>query len=100
MPVVILINGGSASASEIFAGALRDNLGVKLVGEKSFGKGTIQEPIDIDGGSGLHVTVAKWLTPSGVWVHEKGLEPDVKISNQENSSEDAELNSAIKLLSL
>lgn len=99
MPIVVLINGGSASASEIFAGALRDDLGVKLVGEKSFGKGTIQEPIDIAGGSGLHVTVAKWLTPDGTWVHEKGLDPDVKIGNQENASGDAELDAAVKLLS-
>ena len=99
MPIVVLINGGSASASEIFVGALRDDLGVKLVGEKSFGKGTIQEPIDIAGGSGLHVTVARWLTPDGTWVHEKGLDPDVKIGNQENASGDAELDAAIKLLS-
>lgn len=99
MPVVVLINGGSASASEIFAGALRDDLEAKLVGEKSFGKGTIQEPIDIEGGSGLHVTVAKWLTPNGTWVHEKGLDPDVKIGNQENASGDAELDAAVKLLS-
>lgn len=98
MPVVVLINGGSASASEIFAGALRDDLGVKLVGEKSFGKGTIQEPIDIAGGSGLHVTVAKWLTPNGTWVHEKGLEPDVKVENDENSNEDKVLLKAVEIL--
>ena len=99
MPVVVLINGGSASASEIFAGALRDDLGAKLVGEKSFGKGTIQEPLDLAGGSGLHITVAKWLTPDGTWVHEKGLEPDFKIGNQENASGDAQLEAAVKLLS-
>lgn len=94
--VVILINGGSASASEILAGALRDNRGIKLVGDKSFGKGTIQEPIDIAGGSGLHVTTAKWLTPDGTWVHEKGLTPDVEISNKDATS-DAQLDAAIKL---
>ncbi|MCX6705102.1 MAG: S41 family peptidase, partial [Candidatus Woesebacteria bacterium] len=94
--VVILINGGSASASEILAGALRDDKGIKLVGDKSFGKGTIQEPIDVAGGSGLHVTTAKWLTPNGTWVHEKGLTPDVEIANKEAMA-DAQLDAAIKL---
>jgi carboxyl-terminal processing protease len=77
--VVILVNGGSASASEILSGALRDQAKVKLIGDKSFGKGTIQEPVEISGGAGLHVTVAKWLTPNGTWVHGKGLEPDIVI---------------------
>lgn len=95
--VVVLINGGSASASEILAGALRDALSVKLVGDKSFGKGTIQEPIDMNGGSGIHVTTAKWLTPKGTWVHEKGLTPDVEVSNIDGTTEDAQLNAAIKL---
>jgi carboxyl-terminal processing protease len=94
--IVVLINGGSASASEILAGALRDDKGIKLVGDKSFGKGTIQEPIDISGGSGLHVTTAKWLTPAGTWVHEKGLTPDVAIANKDATS-DAQLDAAIKL---
>lgn len=94
--IVVLINGGSASASEILAGALRDDRDIKLVGDKSFGKGTIQEPIDISGGSGLHVTTAKWLTPNGTWVHEKGLTPDVEIANKEASG-DAQLDAAIKL---
>lgn len=94
--VVILINGGSASASEILSGALRDDKGIKLVGDKSFGKGTIQEPIDISGGSGLHVTTAKWLTPDGTWVHEKGLTPDIEIANKDASA-DAQLDAAIKL---
>lgn len=95
--VVVLINGGSASASEILSGALRDDRGFKLVGEKSFGKGTIQEPIEIPGGSGLHITTAKWLTPDGTWVHEKGLEPDVKITDDEKTTEDEQLQGAINL---
>lgn len=94
---VVLINGGSASASEILSGALRDDRGIKLVGDKSFGKGTIQEPIDMAGGSGVHITTAKWLTPNGTWVHEKGLTPDVEITNPDNATEDAQLNAAIKL---
>lgn len=95
--VIILINGGSASASEILSGALRDNKGIKLVGDKSFGKGTIQEPIDINGGSGIHVTTAKWLTPDGTWIHEKGLIPDVEVANADDATEDIQLNAAIKL---
>ena len=94
--VVVLVNGGSASASEILAGALRDNRGIKLVGDKSFGKGTIQEPVNISGGSGLHVTTAKWLKPNGTWVHEKGLIPDVEIAN-EDATVDAQLEAAVKL---
>lgn len=95
--VVVLINGGSASASEILAGALRDNRGIKLVGEKSFGKGTIQEPIEIPGGSGLHVTTAKWLTSSGTWVHEKGLTPDITIVAKDGDKTDTQLQGAIDL---
>jgi len=78
--VVVLINGGSASASEIVSGALRDNKrAVALVGEKSFGKGTVQEAEDLGAGAGLHVTIAKWLTPNGTWVNGKGLMPDVVV---------------------
>lgn len=94
---VVLINGGSASASEILSGALRDDRGFKLIGDKSFGKGTIQEPLDMAGGSGVHITTAKWLTPNGTWVHEKGLTPDISIANPDNATEDAQLNAAIKL---
>ena len=94
---VVLINKGSASASEILSGALRDVANIKLVGDKSFGKGTIQEPLDLTEGSGMHITTAKWLTPKGMWVHEKGLTPDVEIANTDNSTEDVQLNAAIKL---
>jgi carboxyl-terminal processing protease len=93
--VVVLINGGSASASEILAGALRDVGGIKLIGEKSFGKGTIQEPLDLTGGSGLHVTTSKWLTPNGTWVHEKGLTPDIEVLPNETGEEDIQLQAAI-----
>lgn len=80
LPMLVLINKGSASASEIVAGALQDRKRARLVGEKSFGKGTIQEAQDLSGGAGIHITVAKWLTPNGRWVNEtSGLEPDVKI---------------------
>ena len=77
--MVVLINKGSASASEIVSGALRDNKRAILVGETSYGKGTVQEAQDMGDGSGLHVTIAKWLTPNGTWVNGKGLTPDVSV---------------------
>lgn len=94
--VVVLINGGSASASEILAGALRDQAGIELIGQKSFGKGTIQEPIQLEEGEGLHVTIARWLTPSEYWVHEKGLEPDIVVENDTETIEDEQLQRAIE----
>ena len=96
--VVVLINGGSASASEILSGALRDQKKIKLIGEKSFGKGTIQEPIETARGSGLHVTTAKWLTPNGTWVHEKGLIPDVTLVAKDTDKTDIQLDGAIEIL--
>ncbi len=96
LPVIVLINGGTASASEIMAGALKDITGAKTVGTKSFGKGTVQEPIDVIGGAGLHVTIAKWLTPNGTWVHGTGITPDFIVENPV-ASEDAQLKKAIDL---
>ena len=97
---VVLINGGSASASEILAGALKDFNRAKLVGEKSFGKGTVQQPEDFSDGSGLHITIAKWLLPSGKNIHGEGIVPDVEIKPSEdvNSKEDLQLNKAIETL--
>lgn len=90
LPMVAMINKGSASASEIVAGALQDRKRAKLLGEKSFGKGTIQEAEDLPGGTGIHITVAKWLTPNGKWVNEtEGLEPDIKAEVPENEKEDS-----------
>jgi carboxyl-terminal processing protease len=99
VPVVVLINKGSASASEIVSGALRDHKRAKLVGETSFGKGTIQQAEDLGGGAGLHVTIAKWLTPEGIWVHQKGLEPDIKVElDKEDQAHDVQLEKAIESL--
>lgn len=98
MKVVILVNGGSASASEILAGALSEINGYKLIGEKTFGKGTIQEPLQLDKGSSLHITTAKWLTPKGNWVNEKGLEPNIVVVDDQETEVDEQLQEAIKLL--
>lgn len=101
VPVIILINKGSASASEIVAGALRDNkINGKsraiLVGETSFGKGTIQQADDLGSGAGLHVTIAKWLTPDGIWVHGKGLKPDIEVAlDAKDPSHDTQLEKAV-----
>ncbi|WP_018132058.1 S41 family peptidase [Effusibacillus pohliae] len=79
-PIVCLINGGSASASEILAAALKESGGYPLVGEKTFGKGTVQTSHDFKDGSNFKYTMAKWLTPKGNWIHKKGVEPDYQVS--------------------
>lgn len=82
IPMVTLVNGGSASAAEILSGALRDHKRTKLVGEKSFGKGSVQEALDLSQGAGLHVTVAKWILPNGDWIHGKGITPEIQVKNE------------------
>lgn len=100
VPLVVLINKGSASASEIVAGALRDNGRAKLVGEKTFGKGSVQEAEDLADGAGLHITVAKWITPSGFWINGTGIKPDIEVKNDEKKpKEDRQLDKAIAILS-
>ncbi|MEN9389182.1 MAG: hypothetical protein RLY61_266, partial [Candidatus Parcubacteria bacterium] len=99
VPVVALIDGGSASASEILAAAVKDNASAVLVGEKSFGKGTIQDVVEFPDGSGVHITIAKWLTPKKEWVHKKGITPDkeVKISEEDIKAEkDPQLDEALE----
>lgn len=101
MPLVVLINQGSASASEILAGALRERIGTKLVGEKSFGKGTVQEAQELPDGSGLHVTVAEWLLPSGKNIHGNGLDPDVLVKyvyDEKNPTADNQMDKALETL--
>ena len=78
-PIVVLINGGSASASEILSGALKDNGRATIVGKKSFGKGLVQEINKLPGGSAMHITIRKYLTPNGTDINKKGIEPDVEV---------------------
>lgn len=78
-PVVVLIDNGSASASEILAAALKEGAGYPLIGENSFGKGTVQQPILMDDGSEIKLTVSKWLTPDGNWIHKQGIKPTIDV---------------------
>ncbi|MDX1771045.1 MAG: S41 family peptidase [Planococcaceae bacterium] len=79
VPVTLLIDGGSASASEILAGAMSESAGTQLIGLNTFGKGTVQTANELTDGSNMKFTTAKWLTPEGNWIHEKGIAPDIKI---------------------
>lgn len=100
-PVVILIDKGTASASEILAAALRDNRGIKLIGETSFGKGSVQQLEQLSDGSSLKVTVAHWLTPKGEQISGNGLKPDaeVKITSQDlDAKKDPQLNKALEIV--
>ncbi len=98
IPLVVVVNKGSASASEIVAGALRDQKEAKLVGERTFGKGTVQDARELDNGGGLHVTIARWLLPKGDWIHDEGIPVDVEIKNDRETEEDEVLLRAIEEL--
>jgi len=101
VPIVVLMNEGSASASEILAGALRDNMDVKLVGKKTFGKGSVQELKYLKDGSSIKITVAEWLTPNGTIINNNGVEPDFDIeitTDDYENDRDPQLDKVIELL--
>jgi len=100
VPLVVLINKGSASASEIVAGALRDYNRAKIVGETSFGKGSVQTPQELTGGASVHITTGKWLLPKGDWINKKGITPDVLagMNGGTEATSDAQLAKAIEVL--
>ena len=109
VPMVVLVNGYSASASEILSGAIRDTGEGMLVGTKTFGKGVVQSVIDFPDGSGLKVTTARYFTPSGECIHGVGIEPDVEVELDEDvvtryginnlpHEQDAQLQKAIELI--
>lgn len=78
--LVVVIDQGSASASEIVAGAVKESANIPLVGEKSFGKGTVQSPVEFTDGSNMKFTTHKWLTPNKNWIHKKGIKPDYEVA--------------------
>jgi len=98
LPIIVLVNGGTTSAAEIMAGAMRDINGTRLVGERTFGKGTVQTLERLKDDSMLKITVANWVTPGGHIIEGGGLVPDVNIKRVENDPEDAQLNKALELL--
>jgi carboxyl-terminal processing protease len=98
---VVLVDGGSASASEILAGALKEHGIAKLVGTRTFGKGSVQELVPITDDTSLKVTVAKWFTPNGVSISEHGLDPDFVVPVTKKDIEDKidpQLNKAVEIL--
>ena len=98
-PLVVLINGKTASASELVAGAIRDHKKGTLIGEKTYGKALGQTKLEYpEDGSGVVLTIAKFFTPSGECIHGKGISPNIEVSLEENSNEDAQLEKAFEVL--
>ncbi len=104
LPYVVLVNGGSASSSEILAAAIKDNKGGKIVGSKTFGKGIIQEINELENGDAIKLTVMQYFSPNGDVIHEKGIEPDVSVTLEESDftdgtlTNDKQLKKALELL--
>lgn len=98
IPLVVLVNGNSASASEILAGAVRDNKAGKLVGTTTYGKGLVQNVVKLKDGSGYKITMAQYFTPSGEYINEKGITPDYVVELLEDSEDDAQLDKAFEVI--
>ncbi len=100
-PIVVIINKGSASASEIFSGAIKDNHRGLIIGEQSFGKGLVQEINKLAYGSGINITIQKYLTPSGTDINKKGIEPDIIVELTEEhikNKDDVQLKKAVEVI--
>jgi carboxyl-terminal processing protease len=98
LPLAVLVNGGSASAAEIVAGAIKDSDTGVLVGTKTFGKGIVQTVFPLDQGAGLKMTTARYLTPSGHFIHNKGIEPHVVVEQEPRAKVDLQLERAIEMV--
>lgn len=98
IPLVVLVNGGSASASEILSGAIQDYNRGQVIGETTYGKGTVQELIPIKGGGTLRLTVDQWLTPNGRVIEYKGIKPDIEIKNDPKTDQDEVIQKALSVL--
>ena len=94
--IVILTNENSASASEIFVGALKDNEVAKVIGTKTFGKGVMQEIVPVKSGGALKVTIEEFRTPNGNEIHKKGIEPDITVEDDQGTEVDEQLQKAIE----
>lgn len=102
IPVVVLVNSNSASASELVAGAWQDNGTVTIIGETTFGKGTVQLQTPLSNGGGLRYTVARWLTPNGISINNTGITPDIQViltKEMKNANQDTQLKAALEYLS-
>ncbi len=102
IPVVVLVNGNSASASELVAGAWQDNGTVTIIGETTFGKGTVQLQSPLGNGGGLRYTIARWLTPNGAWITDIGITPDIEViltRDMITNNQDTQLKAALEYLS-
>jgi len=100
-PLIIVVNEGSASASEILTGALKDNRHVTIVGGKTFGKGLVQEVDNLSGGASVKITIAKWFTPNGTSINTDGIKPDVEVARTEadiNANKDPQLDKAVEVI--
>lgn len=98
MPLAVLVNGGSASASEVLSGAIKDTGSGILVGEKTFGKGIVQGVFPLARGEGLKLTTSKYLTPNKIDIHEKGIEPNIIVPADTSAKEDAQLKKAVEVV--
>jgi carboxyl-terminal processing protease len=98
IPLVVLVNGGSASASEIVAGAIQDRGRGQLIGETTFGKGSVQQINRLDDGSQLRVTIARWFTPDNRGIHGEGIAPDIEVERGDDPQVDPQLDRAVEYI--